>query len=848
MPCPQVFTFPGGELHSIATRFTLPPRCLAYSPSGIHLAASGDDEGIKLIDITGNKVFRTLRSNPYNRGLAYDPESEYLADANGSDGTLTVWSLTTGKAVVTKKRACSKVDPLSPARVTPAWHPDGGALLAVPSPEGTIEFFERLSWEPAGDLADQHSAAVQLLAFSKNGLYLASAAADQSVVIWDVTQRKAIDKKLLPGTACGLAWHPHANEIAVITDDGQLAVWKSPVPASMASPTADADALEKQTDRFASAKAKGLASGLVDDAAAESDEDGGDNSADEYDREDSFLADSQDRGGPRGPRRSRKYTAHRRGKSSRFDEVLMSSFTTADLPQPQAPIQPGSTQMDAGRRYLAYTSLGAITLRTETDHNVVDVTFHDTARIRRRVPLLSDFFGFTLGALGEQGAVYAAPASPDAPSTVVYRPFESWAPNSDWSMGLPAGEEAIGVAAGTTFVAVTTSKRLLRLCTLAGMQMAVLSMHGAPVALAAHGDELAVAWHVAAPTPSSDQCIRVSVYGVTERRLAHESMIALSPGGATLTWLGYTDEGALAVYDSDGVLRVRTPEWGGSWVPIFFAAAERKGGEHFWVFAASLVRAEVSCIVCANGPEPTVPSGAARPVVTAAPLRVPVVPHDETLAPLEGDIARLGLVLSHAEQHGAGVSEEASNELDAAAQAAVLDSDRAGLRLFTRLLQMDRQARALDVAAALQSEAGLAGSVKIANHHRFTALAELIMGISQQRKAMEEQQQCVEDADLGRAHHISSVASEVPAVGGGIFAARRANAAAEAERDEETRVGVAHEEENGPPNGQVGALKEGLKGSTLGGKRKAAAPVGNPFARKKSSTAKTKTKESNFAQ
>lgn len=32
----------------------------------------------------------------------------------------------------------------------------------------------------------------------------------------------------------------------------------------------------------------------------------------------------------------------------------------------------------------------------------MQVTFHDTARMRKRVPLLSDFFGFTCGALGEK--------------------------------------------------------------------------------------------------------------------------------------------------------------------------------------------------------------------------------------------------------------------------------------------------------------------------------------------------------------------------------------------------------------------------------------------------------------
>ena len=238
----QIFNFPGGELHTIATRFTLPARCLAYSPSGINLAASGDDEGIKLIDLVGNKVFRTLRSDGYTRGLAYDPEGAYLAAAS-ADGTFTVWNMTTGKADFTKKKACSKIDPLAPTRLLPAWHPDGGSFLAAPTSDGSIAFYERLSWENAGELTGQHTDAVHLLAFSKNGLYLASTAADQSIVIWNVVERVALIKKVLPGVACGLSWHPTDNALSVITEDGQISVWAGPVPASLPGPTADIDAM-----------------------------------------------------------------------------------------------------------------------------------------------------------------------------------------------------------------------------------------------------------------------------------------------------------------------------------------------------------------------------------------------------------------------------------------------------------------------------------------------------------------------------------------------------------------------------------------------------------------------------
>ena len=67
-----------------------------------------------------------------------------------------------------------------------------------------------------------------------------------------------------------------------------------------------------------------------------------------------------------------------------------------------------------------------------------------------------------------QGALYASRSSKDAPSTVLYQPYESWAPHSDWSLGLPEGEEAECVAAGQAFAAVATSKRLLRLFSQAG--------------------------------------------------------------------------------------------------------------------------------------------------------------------------------------------------------------------------------------------------------------------------------------------------------------------------------------------------------------------------------------------
>ena len=64
--------------------------------------------------------------------------------------------------------------------------------------------------------------------------------------------------------------------------------------------------------------------------------------------------------------------------------------------------------------------------------------------------------------------MYASPSSKDAPSTVMYRPFDSWAANSDWQVSLPPGEEAVAVTSGHSFSALATSQHVLRLFSPAG--------------------------------------------------------------------------------------------------------------------------------------------------------------------------------------------------------------------------------------------------------------------------------------------------------------------------------------------------------------------------------------------
>lgn len=62
---------------------------------------------------------------------------------------------------------------------------------------------------------------------------------------------------------------------------------------------------------------------------------------------------------------------------------------------------------------------------------LLQVDFHDTGS-GPRVPAMTDYFGFTMASLNEKGSVFANPCKGEKNmSTLMYRPFSSWASNSE---------------------------------------------------------------------------------------------------------------------------------------------------------------------------------------------------------------------------------------------------------------------------------------------------------------------------------------------------------------------------------------------------------------------------------
>ncbi|KIY92199.1 WD repeat and HMG-box DNA-binding protein 1 [Monoraphidium neglectum] len=253
-----------------------------------------------------------------------------------------------------------------------------------------------------------------------------------------------------------------------------------------------------------------------------------------------------------------------------------------------------------------------------------------------------------MASLGEAGVAYGSPASADAPPMVVYRPFDCWAANSDWSVQLPRDEAPTCIAAGRSFVAVATSAQLLRIYSPSGRQLAALSLPGPAVALAAAGHALLAAHQAASPCweapEAGSQRLAYLLLDVARHAQLASGPLPLARG-APLAWLGFSEEGLPAAADGAGVVRLRTAEWGGAWVPVFDARLARSegGSEVFWPVSISC--RELTCVVTSQAaPHPPVQP---RPVLSVRPLQVPLAAAEGAPSDLEDEALRLGLRAAH---------------------------------------------------------------------------------------------------------------------------------------------------------------------------------------------------------
>ncbi|CAO2044836.1 unnamed protein product [Urochloa humidicola] len=733
----KFYTFPEGEFQSNVARFTLPIRSLSFNKKGTLLAAAGDDDGIKLIATIDNTIAKVLKGHKGSvTGLAFDPRNDYLASVD-SFGTVIYWDLCIGGEARTLTRVAPTFRSDNSVRNVLCWSPDGHTL-AVPGLRNNVVLYDRDTGEEVSTLKGDHEQPVCSLCWSPNGRYLASAGLDMQVLIWDVKSRQDIERQKFDEKICSLAWKPDGNSLLLIDVRGRFGIWESVIPSTMKSPTEGIPDLnstkaplfdDDDDDDYGKPR---TSCGLEDDID-ESLCDSTPFSHKRLKRKSTFDGDSEDEDLIHQLELSKRMKDKHKDKKgdagkARGDSASSGRLVTAKM---QAAFQPGSTPPQPGmRNFLAYNMLGSITTVENEGHSHVEVDFHDTGR-GPRVPSMTDYFGFTMAALNESGSVFANPCKGDkSMSTLMYRPFGSWAGNSEWSMRFE-GEEVKAVALGAGWVAAVTSLNYLRIFTEGGLQMHILSVSGPVVTAAGHGDQLAIVSHASDCLPSGDQVLDVKVFNISERAQSLSGRLLLTPS-SQLSWFGFSDNGQLSSYDSKGILRVFSSQFGGSWLPVFSSVKARKSeDESHWV--VGLDTNNIFCIVC-QYPQ-SYPEVMPKPVLTLLELSFPIASSDLGANSLENEFMMRKLHLSQIQNK---MDEMAALGLDTTAyddEAFNMEAglDRCILRLISSCCSGDKLIRATELAKLLTLEKSMKGALTLVTRLKLPMLQEKFSSILEER-------------------------------------------------------------------------------------------------------------------
>ena len=93
------------------------------------------------------------------------------------------------------------------------------------------------------------------------------------------------------------------------------------------------------------------------------------------------------------------------------------------------------------------------------------------------------------------------------------------------------------MAVGSSFAAVATDKRFLRIFTIGGVQGDILSLPGSVVCMSGHKNQLMVVFHINNPLPG-EQALAVKLLDLKHNQEINAEERALLSEKSTLAWLG----------------------------------------------------------------------------------------------------------------------------------------------------------------------------------------------------------------------------------------------------------------------------------------------------------------------
>ncbi|KAH7923714.1 WD40 repeat-like protein [Leucogyrophana mollusca] len=733
----EVRRYPTGknELDGLVTSAVgVAVRSLAVDPRGRRVAVTSDELSVKLIDL--EEVTKVTTLSAHKRGVrkvTWHPSGSLLT-TSGSDGSIIVWDVSEDEAKVEKTIEGvipAVADTQSPEFLhdcSAVWHTSGQYFFAA-SRTHEIVTISRETWSKTFTYTDANATGpTTALALSANGVYLASSCGEE-ILVWSVQTRRVLWRNTgtPKASTIQIAFSPTQNLLAWTDTDGMLTRWPEPIPAGSPDPVRPIAAAGAQGAAVKRAGTPNLWNDGDVAAGAPGDEE------DEYGGEDWII---DDLGGGMEDEPEQPGVGMRPAGDGFVKEMV--SITKA-----QPAFQPGSTPMENKKRYLAYNMVGVIEVTDQDTHHIVNVEFHD--RSTRKGYHFTDHFKYDLGCLGERGALFGCPPELDHPAQVIYKPYGTWSTQGDWTYVLPSGQRVLGLAAGGERpmrslrdpsesggdaqghgnVVIATSAGDLTFVSGSGVERIVLGLEGEYVTMVAGEECVLVVHRPGATTIDGSQSLVATLISFEDFEVLQEKPLPI-PKGQVLKWVGMTDEGAPAIYDSAGYVHIminfRRPNRG-TWARLLDTnTLERKQGKDESYWAVGLSQDTFMCLILKGRQEHP---GFPRPLIQELAVRMPFRNKDPTDAPIEERIARERVHINLARD--ALGDELTSPDLDKRE----VELDKSLLKLIQAACKADKAPRVLELTKRLHFTHSIDAARQVAGFYRLIGLQEKIDAIKE---------------------------------------------------------------------------------------------------------------------